>query len=310
MFTQKTAHFTTVFYLLSVVVLMSVIVTNSMATNPSQQTLTIGDTSSSDDEAPHFYGYMDAAGYSDVIMWGYEPNHHPHSYHEVLSGEWGAAIFYNGIQTEPNAMWLTDYFCYPYWTTNSNFQILTSPSAWHDQTNPVPLNNTGQSVIANDEVQITLDYEVVDLNEVVGLGDDSWSPMSIKDANSQIGFVKCFRYLFLQTYTIKNISDSDTTGLEFYQMLHSHGADEYGPCVHASYTPANYGDPLADYTPWNPVHEVGNFHYDFTQWNNLDEAETADHVDWVGFSSTIAPQRAFIGERTAADWIVMKCAIS
>jgi len=78
------------------------------AYRPSEQMLTIGGIYG---QAPYFYGYLDAAGYSDVICWGYEPNHHPYSYHEVLSGEWGSfAIYYDGIATEPNSMFLTNEF--------------------------------------------------------------------------------------------------------------------------------------------------------------------------------------------------------
>jgi hypothetical protein len=38
-------------------------------------------------------------------------------------------------------------------------------------------------------------------------------------------FAQSERYVLLQTYTIKNIKASgNITGLEFYQMLHGHGA--------------------------------------------------------------------------------------
>jgi len=111
------------------------------------------------------------------------------------------------------------------------------------------------------------------------------------DANTYTA--KSERYVFLQTYTIKNIKASgDITGLEFYQMLHSHGADEYGPAVHCCYSTADAGDALANYTPYNGVHTTGNFRYDITQWNNLDDPDaetTRNHVDWVGFGSTVEP---------------------
>jgi len=253
--------------------------------------------------APNFYGDLDAGGYSDWIWWGYEPNHHPYSYHEVLSGEYGAALYYNSISTEPNAMWLTDLFVYPDWTTDSNFAVSGTPSSWNNLNNPVPPNqyarndayqwttayNTGQSILLSDDgkIRVTIDYEVVDL------GEGNWSPMSIRDATGQIGFVKSDRFLFLQTYTITNLqNDADITGLELYQLLHSHGANDYGPTVHASYTAANYNDPLANYIPYNPVHTIGNFCYDFTQWNNINDPNRSSwvtHTDWVGFSSTVAP---------------------
>jgi len=253
--------------------------------------------------SPYFYGDFDAAGYSDWIWWGPSPDHNVTAYHEVLSGEYGAALYYNGISTDPNAMWLTDYFKYPDWPTYSNFAVSGIPSSWDDSNNPVPPNqnaqndayqpttayDTGRSILISGDgkIQVTIDYEVVDL------GAGNWSPMSIRDSTGQIGFVKSDRYLFLQTYIIKNLqNDANITGLELYQMLHSHGADDYGPTVNASYTNANYNDPLDEYNPYNPVHTVGNFRYDFTQWNNINDPNKSywvTHTDWVGFSCTVAP---------------------
>lgn len=108
--------------------------------------------------APYFYATLDAAGYSDWIWYGASPIH-DHDYHEVLSGEWAAAIYYDGISTDltadPNdgdrrqAMWLTKHFDYPNWPTNSNFQKSAGQpcEAWYEPTNPSPLLNTGQSTI-------------------------------------------------------------------------------------------------------------------------------------------------------------------
>jgi parallel beta-helix repeat protein len=241
----------------------------------------------------NFNGTFDDAGYSDGINWGYSPNH-PYPYeggiHELLSGEWGVAIFYDGISTEPNSMWLPNSFIFPNWTTNSTFSTSLYGEYRDDSNNPVIGYDTGQSkIISGDgKVEITIDYEVVDL------GDGNWSPLAITDVNGQIGFVKSDRYLFLQTYTVtaNPQNEANITGLELYQLLHSHGADEYGPCVHASYTSANYNDTLADYAPYNSVHSIGNFRCDFTQWNNLDDPQAStpwEHVDWVGFSCAVEP---------------------
>ena len=55
---------------------------------------------------------LDAAGYSDKFYWGASPpslRHAAEYEHEMLSGEWGAAIYYGGIATGDQAMWLTDY---------------------------------------------------------------------------------------------------------------------------------------------------------------------------------------------------------
>jgi hypothetical protein len=116
-------------------------VTNG-ALRPSEKELTIGVADGVTEGPPFLTGEFDAAGYSDYILWGQSPRH-THGFHEMLSGEWGAAIYYDGIHTDlidpndPNtpespreAMWLTDWFLYPYWYTNSDFWILSNPTAW------------------------------------------------------------------------------------------------------------------------------------------------------------------------------------
>jgi parallel beta-helix repeat protein len=80
-------------------------------------------------------------------------------------------------------------------------------------------------------------------------------------------------------------------------MLHSHGADEYGPCVNSTYSSIGYEDPLESYVPYNPVHcgadsnTVGNFRFDITQWNTYPctGSQKATHKDWVGFSCAVEP---------------------
>ncbi|MEJ5260519.1 MAG: choice-of-anchor Q domain-containing protein [Anaerohalosphaeraceae bacterium] len=175
-------------------------------------------------------------------------------------------------------MWLTRQFEYPYWSTNSTF---TSPgvcAAWNDPFNPIPYHDSGKSVITNGDVEITIHTEVV---------HPVWSVMGyITDTNS-LGFMYSDAYFFLQTYVIRNLKNEPLTNLEFYQFLHSHGADEYGPYVNSTYCDAAFPDPLANYVPFNPVHRVGNFRYDITQWNG--PKTSSSHVDFVGFSSTVEP---------------------
>ena len=111
-----------------------------------------------------FDATLDAAGYSDVINWGFS-DYHPYDSHELLSGEWGAAIYYNGILSEPKTMWLTNRFICPNWDpTNSNFVFDSWPEkwAWDNPNNPVEGYDTGRSVITNNEVEITIDYEIAD----------------------------------------------------------------------------------------------------------------------------------------------------
>ena len=269
-----------------------ILLSNSLFAGIDGKKLTIGD-STKQGGAPYFYATLDAAGFSDWIYYGYSPIH-DYPYHELLSGEWGAAIYYEGIDTaviDPNtgqrqAMWLTQQFEYPYWSTHSTFSAPGLCAAWNNPANPAPGMNTGQSVITNGDVEITIDYEVVDLEPLAG---DFYSPMSfIADPNGgAIGYMYSDRYVFLQTYTLRNLKDQALTDLEFYQFLHGHGADEYGPAVHSTYCDVLLQDPLADYTPYNPVHQVGNFRYDITQWNGPMSSQS--HTDYVGFSSPLAP---------------------
>ncbi|MCK4999418.1 MAG: DUF11 domain-containing protein, partial [Anaerohalosphaera sp.] len=235
---------------------------------------------------PYFKAIFDDAGYSDYGIFYGQSDIHEFPLHELLSGEWGAAIYFDGIATGDKAMWLTDMFLYPDWATNSNFVGDPNSRDEGDNSNNSPgydFNDYGQSVIRNGKLEITIDYEVVDL------GEDGYSPMAGLDAvTGDGGFVKSDRYIFLQTYTIKNVDPNETTveDIEFYQMLHSHGADVYDDVVNSVYSDFEFEDEvLENYTPFNSVHQIGNFRYDITQWNS----SPASHIDHVGFSSTIEP---------------------
>ena len=271
------------------------------ATTPSNVEIEIGvqNAISTSVEPPYFYSELDSAGYSDWLWYGLSESH-PYPYHEMLCGEWAAAIYYEGIATEkldPNtpevgskAMWLTDQFIYPDWKTNSDFWVAdtTLCSAWHEPNNPTPEINTGHTVIQNNEVEITVDYELVDLDEVES---GARSPMTFRYPESSNAFYRFSdRYVILQTFTIRNLKTEDLEGLEFYQLLHAHPADEKSAAIYSIYETAVYADPLENYTPRNPVHQVGNFHYDMTQWNDINSNESSvNHVDFFSASTTIEP---------------------
>jgi uncharacterized repeat protein (TIGR01451 family) len=263
--------------------------------------LTIGGSSSGSSAPPYFYGTFDAAGFSDWIWYGYSPEH-PHGYHELLSGEWGAAIYYDGIATDwvdpsstalgRKAMWLTQAFEYPNWDTKSTFFVSGDCRAWDDPNNPLTgMMDTGISFIQNGTVEVRIDYEVVDLafrdpNIYAGT-----SPMTYIDPDTQqIMYVNSDRYCFLQTYTIRNIDPNQDpiTNLAFYQFHHSHGANDYTAAVNSTYESVLLPDPLEDYQPINPRHQAGNFRYDITQWNSP-EYRSTDHTDFVNFSSIRQP---------------------
>ena len=289
------------------VFLVSFLSTICLAVLPSTEFVYLG--------CPSWQAEFDSAGYSDCFYWGYSVFHQYDS-HEMLSGEWAAAIYYDGIDTNSNqAKWLTDYFLYPFITTNSNF-IFVDVNSFDDPNNAItPYDgfvtnyhgthtayDTAQSIIANNNIRVTIDYEMVDL------GQNGYSPLSFVDSNGA-GYVHSDRYILLKTYTIKNISDSNITGLEFYQMLcgYSTYADK------SSYSTASFADDLASYTPWNSIHKktgtnyAGNFKYDITQWGTL--GYDPDHIDYINFGSTIEPNiidnDIFTGEDTGTYLHIM-----
>lgn len=247
-----------------------------------------------------FYTFLDTAGYTDAILYGRSPIHNE-SFHELLSGEWAAAIYYDGIDTaliDPanpslghQAMWLTRYFEDPDWPTYCQFSTVGTPIVTNNTNNPVDGNDKARTVITNGKVQITIDYEVVDLGE----SSANRSPMLYLDRKTgNNGVVYSDRYCFLQTYTFRNVDPAGQplTNLEFSQMLHSHGADEYMPAVSSTYATYAAADPLQNYVPYDSVHEVGNFRYDITQWNDINHPSHSPyvyHTDFVGFSSTRQP---------------------
>jgi hypothetical protein len=224
----------------------------------------------------------------------------------MLTGEWAAAIYYDGLA---EATWLTDQFQVPTWPTNSNFSTVYY-NTWNDENNPVwenpydPPNppydppdkfDTAQSIIQNDKVEVTIDYEMVDLGQQAENGEGG-SPLSFGSLVGADAFVYSERYVLLQTYTITNTTDSPIENLEFYQMLHGHPAYEYNPVVYSLYDDTDHEDALEDYIPYNDVHReegsiyAGNFRYDITQWNNCDDPDASKvHRDWIGFSSTVPP---------------------
>jgi hypothetical protein len=260
-----------IFYFILLSLLLSITEILHSDQSPSDAIIYLGTPSEHyNNEAPYFHAKIDSAGFSDWIYFQQSPQH-PYWSHELLSGEWASAIFYDNIEDDPKSMWLTNKFLYPDWYTSSNFVIPADSNIptgyWNDPNSTVPYYNTARTVIENNQVRIRIDYEVVDL----GWDDpNNWvgSPLACWDMEkNKSGFARSDRYIFLQTYTITNILEPNQPpleNLEFYQMLHSHGADDYGGSVCSVYQKYEFNDPLEDYTPYNPIHQVGKFNFDIT----------------------------------------------
>ncbi|MCX5633071.1 MAG: hypothetical protein NTW93_05305, partial [Phycisphaerae bacterium] len=223
--------------------------------------------------------WFDKAGYSDGWYWGYSEDKHEYSRHETLSGEWAAAIYYSGIYNN-TSQWLTDFFSYPDWYTYTNFNQDSQYSVWNNY-------RSARSKVYNSDVNVTIDYNLIDL------GEANYSPLSFIDANGNSAYVKSERYICLLTYTIKNIRADHNTiqDLRFFQFLHTHPTGTFSPAEFSSYSTANYPDALKGY---DPVYPYKNFRFDITQWGT--DPYDSEHVDWIGFSSTVEPNHFDSGD--------------
>jgi len=267
---------------------------------------------------PYWYFAIDRAGYVDITVWYDSPRHSPYA-HEMMTGDWASAVWYQGINQGSNqAQWLTDSFIIPSFGTGSPFDFneyyvsntLCNP-VWTDpcQPNPPPYNpgtksDSGWSTLDDGKLAVKIYYEVVDLDEQDANGVGG-SPISFRDVNDNPVYVYSERYVLLQTYQFKNTSASDINNLEFYQMLHGHPTGSYPIFTKGMYETANFSDPLKNYVPCDSNHHTGdNFRYDITLWNPGDP-ET-EHVDWMGFSSTVEPNvvdfNTFTGQGTGMEY--------
>ena len=226
------------------------------------------------------------SGYSDGWYWGYSEDKHEYSSHEVLSGDFGAAIFFSGIR-DNKAMWLTQHFEYPSWNPVTDFNA-GSYDSWNDPLNFIDNIDTAQSMVEIPNlIRVTIDYSLVDL------GEDNYSPLSFITADGSPAYVKSEQWVCLLSYTVKNIKTDHTTiqDLRFFQFLHAHPTGTGNPAEFSSYSDADYEDALMGYDPCNPDK---NFKYDISQWRSGNPS--TQHVDWIGFSSTVAPNHFDSGD--------------
>ncbi|MFN7964062.1 MAG: hypothetical protein U0V87_00005, partial [Acidobacteriota bacterium] len=157
---------------------------------------------------PDWFVLLSDRGYSDYLI--YTSGEFPAgSLHEMLSGELGAAIAYDGIESylvpPQRAMWLEPDWVYPSWTTNSNFVV---DAGWNDPPGPPSDRDgdgmlEGQSVMSNPDVRITLDVDPEDTLSGTPMGMRLPQPVSSN------------RYVMFLKYEIENISGHSLTNLRF-----------------------------------------------------------------------------------------------
>ncbi|MFA5292803.1 MAG: right-handed parallel beta-helix repeat-containing protein [Phycisphaerae bacterium] len=224
------------------------------------------------------------SGYSDGWWWGETDRHEGYGYHETLSGEWATAIYYTGIHNNVSN-WFEKHFLYPYWDPDTSFEEDTNFyynqdtqqwQSWHVWNN----NRTAQSRVYDPNIQVTIDYNIIDLGEN-GYVSMPFYPEGY--SGSDVPYVTSERYILIQTYNITNThslqSGVNITGLKFYQMLD--GLVTLSGAKSSTYSNANIPGLLTGYDPTDPTVV---FKYVITQWNNYEY-----HTDWISFACSVEP---------------------
>ncbi len=210
------------------------------------------------------------AGYSDLLL----DNTPGFEGREYLSGEWGAAVGYKVGATTRSPKWLERNFIYPDWITNSNFNVVSPIALIGSNADGLPI---AQSVIANNDLEITIRYEMLDT--VTGM------PMGVAAAsNGGAGNdIKSNRYVLNQSYTVKNISGSTITNLQVFQMLHGL-TSQHGVYDNRVYT-GKHSDYRFDVTLGGvDASSIG-----------AAGASTTGFEDFIGFGAKLAPTAYEIG---------------
>ncbi len=174
---------------------------------------------------------------------------------EYLSGEWGAAVGYDLIDTSSGSVvssvspeWLEPEFIFPDWTTNSRFGTV---SAIAPTAGPAAAPTAAESTIANPVLEIYHTYEMIPTDGGIDMG---YEP---KSAGGPGKFKTSTEYVLKQTYKITNKeTDFGITNLNLYQFLHGLFSDS-----------ATYDDRM--YPPGGPFDD---YRYDTTNYNlmNMD----------------------------------------
>ncbi len=214
---------------------------------------------------------MTAEGYSDVAFdkrGGFVDR-------EYLSGEWAAAIHYEGGSNPEEAIWFRKVFAFPCWETNSNFEV-TQPMTVDTPNVNVHGAERLFSIIANEDVEITIRYEMIDTGTGIaqgttahGVGGDGSSVLSN-------------RFVLQQTYEIRNISGGVLSNVHLYQFLHGLNT---GIALQDN---RDYGGPLSEY------------HFDSTQQGTVrgfhsETGEIISHQDTVAMHAKMAPAEFEVG---------------
>jgi len=211
------------------------------------------------------------AGYSDLLL----DNTPGFVGREYLSGEWGAAVGYKVGNTTRSPRWLERNFIYPDWTTNSDFTVVSPMSLIGSNADGLPIT---QSVIANNDIEITIRCEMIDT--VVGM---PMGAMAASNADPAGNSMKSNRYILNQSYTVKNISGSAISNLQLFQMLHGLTSQ------HGAYDNRAYAGKHSEYQYDVTLGGVDAFSI------GAAGASSTGFEDFIGFGAKLAPSAYEIG---------------
>lgn len=230
-----------------------------LATDAHAQSLTLAN--------PHWNITLTDSGYSDFLL----DNTPGFEGREYLSGEWGAAVGYE-VSGGPRvtAEWLEPRFVYPDWLTNSTFLVTTSITLGAPNADNLPV---AQSVIANDHLEITQRFEMLDTITGIAMGTEAAS------AGGAGAFLMSNRYVLKHTYTVKNIAGVAISNVRHFQLLHGLNSQR------GAFDNRTYSGPLSA------------FHYD-TTLAGVDAwalGSGAGLEDYIAMHSTVAPTAFEVG---------------
>ena len=227
-------------------------------------------------ECKKFHFLVSEYFYSDSFLdqhWGFKGR-------EYLSGEWAAAMYYEGGHLSPLVRWFTPIFVYPdFVTTGPHYGVKVG---FHFATPPT--NAYGfpvfASIITNADLEITMTGEIKD----VGTNQTDQVAMGLVPASAGGGGSNLWsgRYVYCQNITVANISGQTLTNLIYYQFIHALKS------IWAVYDNRNYGGAMPDY------------HYAITQQGmsyalHSRSKKTYEVTDTLTFLSRVMPGAMEVG---------------
>lgn len=210
---------------------------------------------------PSWSANITARGYSDVVVEADQLY-----LREYLSGEWGAALAWQGAPGG-GGVWLEPEWIFPDWTTNSSFLTITQGFTTFDG------GETWTSTFHNGVFSVTQTLEMLDTAALAGGPGVAQGRTPASAAGGGAALISN-RYVLRHSYEVTNISGAPVASVRFFQLLHGLNVTE------GVYDDRAYGGAFPEYR------------YDVTQWGRVKAVidldvpfgESGRHVSTDGFS--------------------------